>query len=75
MYYAVYIVESEAGWGQRVDETVYFDDKQKAILFVNDYNKVNNAAAVPSWYMYAEYPQQIGVLPKGAEIYKILGNK
>jgi hypothetical protein len=54
--YAVDIIESERGWGQRVDETKYFDDKVTAEQFVEKYNAKNNLPAVPDWYDYASQP-------------------
>ena len=49
----VYIIESERGWGQKVDETRYFDTREEAEAFYKKYNANNNAAVVPDWYMYA----------------------
>lgn len=50
----VYIIESESGWGQRVDETKEFDSKEEAEKFVKEYNeKYNSKKEVPIWYMYA----------------------
>ncbi len=50
----VHIIESEAGWGQRVDETLEFPDKETAQTYVDEYNaKYNTEDTVPSWYMYA----------------------
>ena len=50
----VRIIESERGWGQKVDSVKYFDTYEKAESFVKDYNKENNQHTVPDWYMYAE---------------------
>lgn len=50
----VQIIESEAGWGQRVDETKVFTSTAKAEAFVKRYNARNNLPQVPSWYMYAQ---------------------
>jgi len=50
----VYIIESEAGWGKRVDETLEFDTKKLVEEYVNEYNGRHNTADVTqSWYMYA----------------------
>ena len=59
--YRVDIIESEAGWGQRVDDTRDFDSKQEAETFVEKYNKVNNSPKTPSWYMYATQPYLVDV--------------
>lgn len=49
----VYIIESERGWGQRVDEKKEFDSRKDAEDFVTEYNSYNNKEIVPDWYMYA----------------------
>lgn len=52
----VYIIESEAGWGQKVDEVKLFETKSEALKFVEDYNaKYNPPGPVPAWYMVAQY--------------------
>lgn len=43
----VIIIESEAGWGQRVDEVKEFDDRATAEEFVKDFNKDNNEPVTP----------------------------
>ena len=54
--FKVFIIESEAGWGQKVDEVKRFDTKQEALKFVEDYNaKYNPPGPTPSWYMIAQY--------------------
>ncbi len=50
----VHIIESERGWGQRVDEELTFPTVAKAKAFVEDYNKVNDKPTPPDWYMYAK---------------------
>jgi hypothetical protein len=52
----VTIIESERGWGQRVDEVKEFKDYEDAKKFQIDFNKQNNKDAVPDWYMVAEDP-------------------
>lgn len=56
MQYQVNIIESEAGWGQKVDETRYFDTLDEAQQFVRRYNSYNDKPQVPAWYMYADAP-------------------
>lgn len=54
--YKVKIIESEAGWGSKVDDTLYFDNEAEARLYVKEYNnKWNNTTEVPDWYMVAQY--------------------
>jgi hypothetical protein len=57
--YRVDIIESESGWGQRVDESKYFsgpDSLKAANTFIEKYNKQNNLPSAPDWYMYASSP-------------------
>ena len=51
----VQIIESEAGWGQKVDETLEFDTLEEAVTYCKDYNTKHNPPMdhVPGWYMYA----------------------
>ena len=59
--YRVNIIESERGWGQKIDETKYFDNEAEARQFAKDYNtKYNNQPTVPDWYMYADYVGVVG---------------
>lgn len=51
--FKVAIIESERGWGQKVDEVREFETYDQAVSFIKDFNKDNNEAAVPDWYMYA----------------------
>ena len=54
--YRVDIIESERGWGQKIDETKYFDNELEARAFVQRYNdQYNTAKEVPDWYMVAQY--------------------
>jgi hypothetical protein len=53
--YRVDIIESERGWGQKVDETIYFDNEVEARKYCEDFNAKNTAKEVPDWYMRAEY--------------------
>lgn len=60
MKYAVTIIESERGWGQRVDDVLYFDTEKEAIDYANDYNKRHNPPGpVPDWYMVASYSGEV----------------
>lgn len=55
------IIESERGWGQKVDDRKFFDSPEEATAFVEDYNKENNLPYVPDWYMYAALPVKVQV--------------
>lgn len=54
----VYLIESERGWGQRVDETLEFEDYDTALDYVKKFNAKNNLDRVPDWYMYATAPEK-----------------
>jgi len=59
--YRVDMIESERGWGQKLDETIYFDNEAEARQFALDYNlKHNNLDYVPDWYIRAEYVGRVG---------------
>ena len=59
--YRVDIIESERGWGSKIDETLYFDNDDEAPQYAIDYNnKYNTATEVPDWYMRAEYVGKVG---------------
>jgi hypothetical protein len=55
----VTIIESERGWGQKVDEYRRFATKDLAAAFVRDYNKANDKAVAPDWYMAAQTPEYL----------------
>ena len=44
----VLIIESEKGFGSRLDEV------KEAKSFVKEYNAKNNEVVVPDWYMFAK---------------------
>ena len=53
--YRVDIIESERGWGSKVDEVLYFDNEAEAREYVRTFNARNTAATAPDWYMRADY--------------------
>jgi hypothetical protein len=58
----VLIIESERGWGQKVEETKEFTTEAEAIQFCKDYNNKYNPPRkeAPDWYMYARLENQEG---------------
>lgn len=55
----VFIIESEAGWGSKVDSEEEFDTEEEAIAFCKEYNdKYNPPGPTPEWYMYARLENQ-----------------
>ena len=59
----VHIIEYERGWGSRIEDTIYFSDKESALEYVRKYNEKFNPPlpvnAIPDWYMIAEYGGKI----------------
>ena len=53
--YRVDIIESERGWGSKIDDTLYFDNEAEAREYVADFNSKNTDLTVPDWYMVADY--------------------
>lgn len=55
--WAVDMLESERGWGNRIDETVRFETEELAQAYVTEYNtRFNSSPTVPDWYMVALSP-------------------
>lgn len=52
--FKVNIIESERGWGQKIDEVKEFDDYEKAVDFIKTENAKNDKDEVPDIYWYAE---------------------
>lgn len=55
----VTVIESERGWGQRIDEYRRFETKEAADAWVSEFNSANTSATVPDWYMVAETPRYV----------------
>lgn len=54
--YRVDMIESELGWGQKIDDHKYFDTEAEARKFVKEYNDLHNPPGpVPNWYYMAMY--------------------
>ena len=69
MYFMVVMIESEAGWGQRVDDVLYFARYEVASEFVEKYNKKWNVHdSTPDWYLQAEDPKPIKGIPEGKRV-------
>ncbi len=67
-YYRVDDIESERGWGQKVDESHYFRTEQEAKDYVTKFNSRNTATTVPDWYMRAEGPTTVYIDEKLAKL-------
>lgn len=58
--FAVDIIESERGWGSKVEDTFFFITQEEAKNFVKKYNQhFNSEDTVPNWYMVAESPYKL----------------
>jgi len=55
----VIIIESERGWGQKIDEVKEFDSMDEAWKFVKEHNAENKLAHVPDVYWVAQDPKPI----------------
>lgn len=60
--FRVVIIESERGWGRKVDEIKYFDTYEDAEIFQKKFNadlppRDANGRA-PDWYMQAQKPER-----------------
>lgn len=49
----VLMIESERGWGQKIDSIKSFATKEEADEFITKFNSRNTSETVPEWYMYA----------------------
>ncbi len=50
----VTVIESERGWGSKVDDHMVCLSTEDANEFITRFNSKNNFPTVPDWYMYAE---------------------
>ena len=57
--FKVVVIESERGWGQKIDEIVEFDSAEKAWAYHDHINNQNNLDSAPDIYWRAEEPQRI----------------
>ena len=55
----VEIIESERGWGSKVDFVKHFDSYEEARSYIAEFNSGNTEKEVPDWYMYARYVGEI----------------
>jgi hypothetical protein len=59
MRFRVDIIESERGWGTKIDEQRFFDDANAAFKFVEEFNSRNVETLAPYWYMIAKDPVRV----------------
>lgn len=53
----VVVIESERGWGAKVDEIRRFPTQELAAAFVKEFNSRNPDGPAPDWYMQAQSPE------------------
>lgn len=59
------VVESEAGWGRKIDDWMIVLSMEDAKAFEKEFNARNTASSAPEWYMQVEgVPQPIDLTPK-----------
>ncbi len=51
--FKVEIIESERGWGSKVDDYMICLSQQDAELFKEEFNSFNISVTIPEWYMAA----------------------
>lgn len=59
--YQVDIIESQRGWGQKIDDTIYFQSEEMAKSYVTYYNDDLPTDHVPDCYLQADYIGQVNV--------------
>lgn len=52
--YTALVIESEQGWGRKVDEVKEFDTPEERDKFVREYNSKLPNGPAPDWYMMAQ---------------------
>lgn len=48
------VIESEAGWGRKIDDWMVCLSTEDAKVFENEFNSKNQSATAPDWYMQVE---------------------
>lgn len=70
--FAVYVIESERGWGQKIDEILLFDTFVEADAKVKAINALNTAPTAPDIYWQAEDVKTVVVDEVTGSIVKVL---
>ena len=48
------VIESERGWGAKIDDYMVCLDSEAAKAFIIEFNSKNTESKTPDWYMYAD---------------------
>jgi hypothetical protein len=59
MKFQVTVIESERGWGQKIDEVREFNSADKAWKFYDEVNSRNTERTAPDIYWQAQPPVRI----------------
>jgi len=54
--FIVPVIESERGWGSKIDDYMICLSYKDAEEFIKEFNSKNISTTVPNWYMQAESP-------------------
>jgi len=52
--YKIAIIESEKGWGRKIDDYMVCLSSEDCIVFKNEFNSENTQENAPDWYMQVE---------------------
>lgn len=67
------VIESEAGWGRKIDDWMVCLSVEDAKAFKKEFNSKNTSVSAPDWYMQVEgSPEYIGL---NANQYKKLNSE
>lgn len=65
------VIESEAGWGRKVDDWMVCQSIEDAYDFRAEFNSKNTGESTPSWYMQVEgEPEAISLSDKQFNLLK-----
>lgn len=73
--FLVNCIESERGWGSKIESQSIFPTEKLALQYCEVYNKkYNSTVAVPDWYMCQEYVGPVDVNKQQFDKCKYSGN-
>lgn len=55
----VTVIESERGWGQKVDMYRRFATEEEEKAWQREFNSANTSKTAPDWYMQAQDPRHV----------------
>ena len=72
--YKIPVIESEGGWGSKIDDYMVCLSKEDALQFCKEFNSKNTEPITPSWYMRAD-PDGENITLSGKQYQLLLENK